>query len=81
MGTLNISVVIPVYKGQDNLPALVARLERVCSTLGGEYEIILVNDGSPDKSWEVIQSMAEKHPDAQLRSAQCHPVRDPRRPS
>ncbi|MCX6037080.1 MAG: glycosyltransferase family 2 protein [Chloroflexi bacterium] len=59
---MNCSVVIPVYKGQDNLPALVARLEKVCSGLGGDYEIILVNDGSPDQSWEVILSLAGKNP-------------------
>jgi len=59
---MNHSVVIPVYYGQDNLPALVARLEAVCSGLGGDYEIILVNDGSPDQSWDVIQSLAGKNP-------------------
>ena len=59
---MNYSVVIPVYKGQDNLPALVARLEMVCSGLGGDYEIILVNDGSPDQSWEVILALVGKNP-------------------
>jgi glycosyltransferase involved in cell wall biosynthesis len=59
---MNLSVVIPVFNGEENLPALVARLESVCPGLGGDYEIILVNDGSRDQSWEVIQSLAGKNP-------------------
>lgn len=59
---MNYSVVIPVYRGQETLPALVERLERVLAGLGGEYEILLVNDGSPDQSWQVIQTLAGQYP-------------------
>jgi glycosyltransferase involved in cell wall biosynthesis len=55
------SVVIPVYKGAATLPALIERLEPVLAGLGGEYEVLLVNDGSPDRSWEVIQSLARRY--------------------
>ena len=55
---MNLSVVVPVYKGETLIEPLVAELNRSLSSFAGEYEIILVNDGSPDRSWEVIQSLA-----------------------
>jgi len=62
MTTMNCSVVIPVYRGAETLPALVSRLEAVLPRLGAEHEIILVNDGSPDNSWEVIARLAREYP-------------------
>jgi undecaprenyl-phosphate 4-deoxy-4-formamido-L-arabinose transferase len=59
---MDYSVVIPVYKSQATLPELVNRLEKVLSGLAKNYEIILVNDDSPDQSWEVITSLAKSHP-------------------
>ena len=59
---MNCSAVIPVYKGQATLPALIERLEAVRASLSEKYEMILVNDGSPDQSWDVILSLAEKYP-------------------
>ena len=56
------SVVVPVYRGRETLPLLVERLEQVLPGLGGEYEIVLVNDGSPDDSWSVIVDLARKYP-------------------
>lgn len=53
----DISVVVPVYNAQDSLPALVARLQSVLTEIGGTYEIILVNDGSADRSWDVIEEL------------------------
>lgn len=54
-----ISVVTPVYKSEDILIELVNRLISVLSSNFKEFEIILVNDGSPDDSWDVIQSLAK----------------------
>jgi len=48
------SVVVPVYNGEATLDELVNRLGTTLTGLGGEYETILVNDGSSDRSWEVI---------------------------
>jgi glycosyltransferase involved in cell wall biosynthesis len=56
---MDISVVIPVYKSQETLPELVQRLDKVLSQAAGKYEVILVNDDSPDGSWEVIERLAE----------------------
>ena len=57
---MNCSVVIPVYRSQETLPELVERLDNVLSGLAEHYEVILVNDDSPDQSWQVITDLAAK---------------------
>ena len=59
---MNCSIIIPVYKGHETLPALVERLEKVLPGVAAAYEVILVDDGSPDRSWEVIQQLAKSYP-------------------
>jgi glycosyltransferase involved in cell wall biosynthesis len=54
----SISVVIPVYNSETNLPALIRRLATVLASLAGQYEAVLVNDGSRDQSWKVIQELS-----------------------
>ncbi len=56
----NLSIVIPVYRAAETLPALVAQLCQALPEIAREYEIILVNDGSPDNSWEVICQLARE---------------------
>jgi len=56
-----ISVVTPVYNSEGTLGALVDRLEAVLKPLTNEFEIVLVNDGSRDKSWQVIGELAKSH--------------------
>jgi len=51
---MNISVIIPVYNSEKSLTALVKRLQPVLETEAMEYELIFVNDGSSDQSWDVI---------------------------
>jgi undecaprenyl-phosphate 4-deoxy-4-formamido-L-arabinose transferase len=58
---MNISVVIPVYKGADTLGALVQRVGEVLPKVAERFELILVNDGSPDNSWEVIQRLSQEN--------------------
>ena len=53
-----ISVVVPVYNSAEMLPELVARLEAVLPQISSQHELILVNDGSRDESWAVIQRLA-----------------------
>lgn len=55
------SVIVPVYYGEKTLPELVARLKSTLSEITGSYEIILVDDGSQDNSWGVIEELARKH--------------------
>ena len=63
----SLSVVVPVYNSEANLPLLIERLESVLASLGLPYEAILVNDGSRDRSWERIceltrgQELAGRH--------------------
>jgi len=57
-----ISVVVPVYRSEKTLPALVNELARVLPTLAARYELILVNDGSPDNSWSIIEDLASRFP-------------------
>jgi glycosyltransferase involved in cell wall biosynthesis len=58
----SISVVIPVYNSEDILPLLVNRLEPVLKGLAPLYELILVNDGSKDDSWQVISELSKQYP-------------------
>lgn len=55
-----LSVVVPVYYGDDCLDELYTRLSNALSKLTPDYEIILVNDGSPDNSWQSIEELAKK---------------------
>ena len=57
-----LSIVVPVYRGQQTLLPLVERLEAVLGVLGPDYEILLVDDGSPDGSWKVIEELAAARP-------------------
>jgi glycosyltransferase involved in cell wall biosynthesis len=59
---MKISVVVPVYNGSDSLPALVNALGSVLPTVAKKYELVLVNDGSPDQSWQVITQLAKAYP-------------------
>jgi glycosyltransferase involved in cell wall biosynthesis len=59
---LAVSAVVPVYNGESTLAELVARLTRVLAAAGGGFEILLVNDGSRDGSWEAIAALAAADP-------------------
>jgi undecaprenyl-phosphate 4-deoxy-4-formamido-L-arabinose transferase len=58
---MNCSVVIPVYNGAATLPELVERLGAVLPQVAGRFEVILVNDASPDASWQAIERLSGKH--------------------
>jgi glycosyltransferase involved in cell wall biosynthesis len=57
-----LSVVVPVYRSEEILPELVERLQAALSRITSAYELILVNDSSPDGSWDVICRLAEGCP-------------------
>ena len=60
---LDISVVIPLYNEDESLPELYGWIERVMKENGYTFEVIFVNDGSTDHSWEVIEELKRKSPD------------------
>jgi glycosyltransferase involved in cell wall biosynthesis len=49
-----ISVVVPAYRSRDSLPTLVLKLETVLAKLGQEFEIIIIDDCSPDDTWKIL---------------------------
>lgn len=56
------SIIIPVYRSQESLPELVQALARALPTFASAYEVIFVNDGSPDNSWAVVQTLSKQYP-------------------
>ena len=56
---MDISVVVPVYNEEESLPELTEWISRVCAEAGLSYEILLMDDGSTDSSWSVIQKLKE----------------------
>jgi len=59
---IQISVVVPVYRAEQTLPQLCERLTRALSGLSPDFEIILVDDRSPDNSWQVILGLLPRYP-------------------
>ena len=57
-----LSIVIPVYNSAKSLPVLLIALSQTIPDLAYEYEVILVNDGSKDNSWDVIQNLMQMYP-------------------
>jgi undecaprenyl-phosphate 4-deoxy-4-formamido-L-arabinose transferase len=57
-----LSIVIPIYNSQHNLPPLMQSLTTVLSSLPNPYEIILVNDGSHDQTWQTVKELSNKYP-------------------
>ncbi|MFV0581609.1 MAG: glycosyltransferase family 2 protein [Parabacteroides gordonii] len=58
---MDISVVIPLYNEAESLPELEAWIERVMKENNFTYEVIFINDGSTDNSWEVIEELQQKN--------------------
>ncbi|MEA4976517.1 MAG: glycosyltransferase family 2 protein [Paludibacter sp.] len=59
---MNISIVVPLYNEEESLPKLHEWIERVMHENKFTYEIIFVNDGSTDRSWQVIEQLKAKYP-------------------
>ena len=59
---MDISIVIPLYNEDESLPELHDWIKRVMEANSFSYEVIFVDDGSTDRSWEVIQSIAKSNP-------------------
>lgn len=57
---MDITVVVPLFNEEESLPELYAWIERVMKANDFSFEVIFVNDGSTDHSWEVIEELAEK---------------------
>ena len=59
---INISVVIPLFNEEESLPELAAWIEKVMLAHRYTYEVIMIDDGSKDASWKVIQQLSSSNP-------------------
>ena len=59
---MDVSVIVPLYNEDESLPELAAWIKRVMDDNNYSYEIIMVDDGSSDNSWKVIQQLHEINP-------------------
>src|SRR5215213_5163413 len=60
---MNLSLIIPVYNEEENLPLLYAAIDQALYPLEDTWEVIFVDDGSRDKSFDVLTSLVEKDPE------------------
>lgn len=60
--TLDISVVVPLYNEEESLPELEAWIGRVMKANDFTYEVLFIDDGSTDNSWQVIKALQKKNP-------------------
>ena len=59
---MDISIVVPLFNEEESLPELEAWIRRVTETQGWAYEIILVDDGSKDRSWKIVEELHTQNP-------------------
>ena len=58
---LDISIVIPLFNEEESLPELVVWIDSVCKQHNYTYEVIMIDDGSTDNSWQVIEQLAVQY--------------------
>jgi undecaprenyl-phosphate 4-deoxy-4-formamido-L-arabinose transferase len=58
-----LSIVVPVYRSAECLKPLVAAITAALEPRGITYEVCLVNDGSPDRTWDVVEELCDTHPE------------------
>jgi len=59
--SVDISVIVPLYNEEESLPELMEWIDRVMQEHGYRYEVIMVDDGSRDRSWQVVRDLASKY--------------------
>ena len=59
-----ISLILPTYKERESLPILIPKIEETLA--GVSHEVIVVDDDSPDRTWEVARELARRHPNVQV---------------
>ena len=60
--SIDLTIIIPFFNEEESLPELVAWIHRVLDKEGWKYELIMVDDGSRDCSWEVVRKLSETYP-------------------
>ncbi|MFM1887743.1 MAG: hypothetical protein RL501_30, partial [Bacteroidota bacterium] len=59
---MDLSIVIPLFNEEESLPELLSWIDRALASLSVNFEVILIDDGSTDGSWSVIESLIPQHP-------------------
>lgn len=59
---MDLSIVIPLYNEDESLPELMAWIERVMTANNFTYEVLMIDDGSTDNSWDVIETLRQQNP-------------------
>ncbi|MCG8330111.1 MAG: glycosyltransferase family 2 protein, partial [Chitinophagales bacterium] len=59
---MDLSIVVPLFNEEESLPELEAWIRKVVEAQGYSYEIVMVDDGSKDNSWNIVQELAAKNP-------------------
>ena len=59
---MDISIIVPLFNEDESLPHLAEWIDRVMEEHHFDYEVIMVDDGSKDRSWQVIEGLHEKNP-------------------
>lgn len=59
---IDISIVVPLFNEEESLPELCNWIDKVINDFGKTYEILLIDDGSTDKSWEVTTNLNKQNP-------------------
>ncbi len=58
---MNISIIIPLLNEEESLPELFSRIDKVCTENQFSYEVWFVDDGSTDKSWQIIENLSKEN--------------------
>jgi undecaprenyl-phosphate 4-deoxy-4-formamido-L-arabinose transferase len=58
---MNVSIVVPVYNSEQALAELVSRIDAVMSRSAASHELLFINDGSRDQSWQQVRQLADTH--------------------
>ena len=61
MSNMDVSVVIPLYNEEESLPELMAWIKRVCDQNSLSFEVVMVDDGSTDNSWSVVEQLKKEY--------------------
>ena len=58
---IDVSIVVPLYNEEESLPELMAWIERVCDENTLSFEVVMIDDGSTDSSWGVVERLKEEY--------------------
>ena len=57
-----LSIVVPVYNEEENVRPLFGKIQAVCETIGDAYEVLFIDDGSEDETFNVLSELCKQEP-------------------